>query len=500
MELFTQWEPRLRPALNVMTWMTLVIGVFVSFFLQETSSSVIVAGVLAGAYVVTQQTIPSSSLRKGWVQDLLVTIGVLVTMAAAALTGGQDSPYVLLSLMPVLMAGTLGGFRPGLAAAALGVAALTIVSFVTGSFEFSTFIEWAALIVLVAVTSAQVRRLVLEARNREERLTEATREATARIDRLRSANRLLARFVEEADAAELNPVTVGDELLEELADLVHLEGGVVALTGAGGPIVVARAGHQTDTSHATTLPLTVGDRQVGFVSMFTADDVSDRLLNAARETLEPVSLAFANILLLQDIAQRAVREERHRLARDLHDEIGPSLASLGLAVDLALLRHPADPDLADHLHQLRESVTTIVEDVRSTVADLRMTPQPSLSEVVTRIASDAPDDGPTIDNRLQERRPPRPSIAGELAAIVAEALRNAINHANATSIVVHGSSDFDEGRVTVFDDGHGFERASVPQGRFGLMGMEERAARIGAALNVSSTNRGTTVTVAWGPE
>jgi signal transduction histidine kinase len=119
---------------------------------------------------------------------------------------------------------------------------------------------------------------------------------------------------------------------------------------------------------------------------------------------------------------------------------------------------------------------------------------------VTRIASDAPDDGPAIDNRLQERRPPRPSIAGELAAIVAEALRNAINHANATSIVVHGSSDFDEGRVTVFDDGHGFERASVPQGRFGLMGMEERAARIGAALNVSSTNRGTTVTVAWGPE
>jgi signal transduction histidine kinase len=331
------------------------------------------------------------------------------------------------------------------------------------------------------------------------RLTEVTKEATARIDRLRSANRLLARFVQEADAVELNPVTVGDELLEALADLIHLEGGVVALTGAGGPIVVARAGHQTDTSLATTLPLTVGERQVGFVSLFTVGDLIDRELNAAKEMLEPVSLAFANILLLQDIAQRAVREERHRLARDLHDEIGPSLASLGLAVDLALLRHPADPDLSAHLDQLRKSVTSIVEDVRSTVADLRMAPQPSLNEVVSRIAGDAPD-GPTIDNRLQERRPPRPSIAGELTAIVAEALRNAINHANATSIVVHGSSDFDEGRVTVFDDGHGFERASVPDSRFGLIGMEERAERIGAALNISSTSRGTTVTVAWGPE
>ncbi|MFZ0491803.1 MAG: histidine kinase [Acidimicrobiia bacterium] len=500
MEQFTQWEPRLRRVLNVMAWMSLAIGVFVSFFVQETSSEVIAAAVLAGTYVIAQQMLPGSALSRGWVQDLLVTIGVLVTMTAAALTGGQDSPYVLLSLMPVLAAGTLGGFRPALAAAALGVAALTIISFETKSFELSTFLEWAALIVLVAVTSAQVRRLVLEARNREERLTEVTREATARIDRLRSANRLLARFVEEADAAELNPVTVGDGLLEELTDLMHLEGGVVALTGASGPIVVARAGHQTDTTRATTLPLAVGDRQVGFVTVFTIDDLSDRQLTLAKETIEPVSLAFANILLLQDIAQRAVREERHRLARDLHDEIGPSLASLGLAVDLALLRHPADPDLADHLHQLRESVTGIVEDVRSTVADLRMSPQPSLQEVVSRIAGDVPRGGPAIDNRLRERRPPRPSIAGELAGIIAEALRNAINHASATSIVVHGSSDFDEGRVTVFDDGRGFERSAVPKGRFGLVGMEERAERIGAALNISSTSRGTTVTVAWGPE
>ena len=500
MEQFTQWEPRLRRVLNVMAWMSLALGVFLSFLVQEAASDVILAAILAGAYVIAQQILPGWALKKSWVQDLLVTAGVLMTMAAAALTGGQDSPYVLLSLVPVLVAGTLGGFRPGLAAAALGVAALTIISFGTQSFELSTFLEWAALIVLVAVTSAQVRRLVLEARNREERLSEVTREATARIDRLRSANRLLARFVEEADAAELNPVTVGDGLLEELSDLLTLDGGVVALTGTAGPIVVSRAGHQPNGSRSTTLPLTVGDRQVGFVSLFTSHELTDQELTTIRETLQPVALAFANTLLLQDIAQRAVREERHRLARDLHDEIGPSLASLGLAVDLALLRHPADPDLADHLHQLRESVTGIVEDVRSTVADLRMAAQPSLQEVVSRIAGDLPPDAPTIDNRLRERRPPRPSIAGELAAILAEALRNAINHADASTIVVHGSSDFDEGRVTVFDDGHGFDRSSVPDGRFGLVGMEERAHQIGAALHITSTTRGTTVTVAWGPE
>jgi signal transduction histidine kinase len=496
----TQWEPRLRPVLSVMTWLALALGIFLSFFAEETTTPIILAGVLAGSYVVAQQMVPSPALRKRWVQDLVVTTGVLVTMAAAALTGGQDSPYVLLSLTPILLAGTLGGFRPGLAAAALGVAALSIISFETESFALSGYLEWTTLIVLVAVTSAQARRLVFEARSREARLAAETFEATARIERLRRANRLLARFVQEADVKELNPVTVGDALLEELADLVPFTGAIVALTGQDGPVVVARAGTRVPGTTRTLLPLAVGERQVGSVSLSTNDPLTNRQQTAAAELLEPVSLAFANILLLQDIAQRAVKEERHRLARDLHDEIGPSLASLGLAVDLALLRHPADPDLADHLQELRKSVTGLVEDVRSTVADLRVSPQPSLEEVVQRIAQDLPAGAPVIDNRLQERRPPRPSLAPELVAIVAEALRNAVSHSSATSIVVYGTSDFDEGSVTVFDDGRGFDRDQVPDGRFGLVGMEERAKRIGAVLDISTTSRGTNVTVAWGPE
>ncbi len=497
MQQFTQWEPRLRPVLNILTWMALVLGVFLSFFLRETTFEVVVAGVLAGAYVLTQQMVPTSLLQKRWTQDILVTIGVLMTMAAAALTGGQESPYVLLSLMPVLLGGMLGGFRPGLAAAALGVSALTIIAFATQSFDFATFLEWAALIVLIAVTGAQIRRLVGEARHREAQLTRA---ATDRVERLRSANQLLARFVEESDATELNPVTVGNDVLERLTDMVDLDGGVIALAGPDGPVVVSRAGHQTTTSVQRSFPLTVGDRSVGLVTLYGTSELGPTETAAVTETLEPLALAFANILLLQDIAQRAVREERQRLARGLHDDIGPSLASLGLAVDLALLRHPADPDLAAHLQQLRSSVTGIVEDVRSTVADLRMSPQPSLNETVERIAGSLPPGSPSIDNRLHEHRPPRPSIAGELAAIVAEAIRNAVNHADAQTVVVHGTSDFEEGRVTIFDDGHGFKPNEVPQGRFGLMGMRERADRVGAALDISSNSRGTTVTVAWGPE
>ncbi len=188
------------------------------------------------------------------------------------------------------------------------------------------------------------------------------------------------------------------------------------------------------------------------------------------------------------------------MARDLHDEIGPSLASLGLALDLALLQHPADPDLAEHLRGLRTSVGSMVEDVRTTVADLRMPEQPSVTEVLKSLNATLTDGDPEIDIRLTEQRPPRPSIAPDVVAIVTEAVRNAIRHSGSKTITIHGTVDFDEGSVTVHDQGKGFRRDKVPDGHYGLMGMEERAERIGAALNITSTRGGTAVTVTWGPD
>lgn len=486
--------------LTLVAWLTLALGVFLSFFDQGATTPVVVAAVLGGIYVVGLQMIPMSYLTGRWLQDLVVTAGVLLTMAASALTGGTASPYLLLALSPVLVAATLGGLRPGLAASTLGIAALTIVTFSTSTFAVTPVLEWIALILLVAVTSAQARRVLLEANSRENLLTAASAEAVAKIERLTRANSLLARFVEEADASELNPVTVGTSALEELTDAMSMEGGIIALAGNDGPVVVARAGMESPEARRTVFPLAVGERKVGSATIASRLDLSAKDRAVMNDLLQPVALAFGNILLLQDIAQRAVREERQRLARDLHDEIGPSLASLGLAVDLALLRHPADPDLAQHLQALRSSVTGLVEDVRSTVADLRMSPQPSIGEVVKRVTREFPEDAPAVDIRLDERRPPRPSVAPDLAAIVAEALRNAAVHSGATSIIVHGTCDFDEGRITVFDNGTGFQRDKTPEKRFGLIGMEERAAQIGAVLSLTSTGRGTTVSVSWGPE
>jgi len=142
----------------------------------------------------------------------------------------------------------------------------------------------------------------------------------------------------------------------------------------------------------------------------------------------------------------------------------------------------------------------MVEDVRSTVADLRMSEQPSVTEVMKSLSASVTDRDPEIDVRLTERRPPRPSIAPDVIAIVTEAIRNAVRHSGSRIVTVHGTVDFDEGTITVHDEGKGFRRDRVPEGHFGLMGMEERAERIGAALNITSTRGGTAVTVTWGPD
>jgi signal transduction histidine kinase len=504
------WESRFHKVLLTLLWVALALGVFISFWearkeaadigTEAIGPDAIGAAMAASVYVLGSQILPRTYLRVTWIRELSSLVGVTLVMMAVSLSGLLNSPFLLLSLTPIMVAGVFGGFRSGLATAGLAAGVLVIISVGLDDFDLPLFFQWTGLYLLIGFTFGQARRLLLEEGERADALAAASFETTRRLERLERANTLLSRFAEIADTAELNPVTVGHAAIEGLAEVASFHAAVVALAGDDGPVVVARRGSEEPNDHRSIIPLSVGSRDVGMVVVISAQEPTQAEYQATAESLQPVALAFSNILLLQDIARRAIREERARLARDLHDEIGPSLASLGLALDLALLQHPADPDLADHLRVLRTSVGSMVEDVRSTVADLRMPEQPSLTEVMKSLSASVSEGDPEIDVRITERRPPRPSIAPDLTAIVTEAVRNAIRHSGSRIITVHGTVDFDEGSVTVHDEGNGFRRDKVPEGHFGLLGMEERAARIGAALNITSTRGGTAVTVTWGPD
>ena len=426
-----------------------------------------------------------------------MVVGVILTMVAVTLTGSADSPYLVLALTPTLWAGIFGGRRSALSAALLASGLLLLVELSRVEPNLTEVLLITGIQLLIAITISQVRRLLGDMQVRAAQLTLDHEASHKRLAQLEESHDLLTQLSELTARQETNPIALGTAALDSLIRRIPGSAAAAAFNSDKGPILVARRGTEPPHAHRLTIPLNVAGRETGWIMLSVPETVPESDLNAIEESLRPLALAFANVQLIQQIATRAISEERSRIARDLHDDLGPSLASLGLSLDLALVEHPVEQPLANQLTQLRRSVSYLVDDIRKTVADLRSEPEPSLSNAIKAIASHLPPT-PELVVDLEERRPPRPSVAQELVAIVGEAVRNSYLHASATRVRVSGSVDFDKGWLAVTDDGRGFTSETVPEGHYGLIGMRERATKIGASLDVSSSSTGTTVAIEWG--
>jgi signal transduction histidine kinase len=214
----------------------------------------------------------------------------------------------------------------------------------------------------------------------------------------------------------------------------------------------------------------------------------ERVSGEAREELKSLS---AKLLSAQE-------EERRRISRELHDEVGQLLSAmmLGLGNLRASLRR-GDTSEALHQCQLVEEMTgrnailvrnlalvlrpTMLDDLGLVPALAWLAREMSRNESI-QIQVDAaeiPDDLP-VEQRTCVYR------------VVQEALRNASRHSGATHATVHVQKLDGWLRISVEDDGHGFD-PSVETG-LGILGMEERVVRLGGRLHVaSSANAGTTI-------
>jgi signal transduction histidine kinase len=193
----------------------------------------------------------------------------------------------------------------------------------------------------------------------------------------------------------------------------------------------------------------------------------------------------------RDRLVRAQEEERGRIARDLHDGIGQTLTALTLTLDAATTGDPAE--VARAVERSRELASEALADTRLAAEHIR---PPRLAErglaSALRAMNATPGGlvsvaiGPGADVRLPD--------AAELEAyrIAQEAVRNATRHASASRIAVSLMRLPDGLRLEVADDGVGFDRATIDPRRLGIVGMEERAAAIGGALEVDSAVGGGT--------
>jgi signal transduction histidine kinase len=220
----------------------------------------------------------------------------------------------------------------------------------------------------------------------------------------------------------------------------------------------------------------------------------------------PIALALAVIrdrLFQVDLIARsrgrivaAREEERRRLRRDLHDGLGPTLAAVGLKLDLARERATTDPAaVAPLLDEIRTDVRSVISDVRRLARELRPPTLDSLGLVgaleqqATALGGGA---GPSIVVEINEALPPLPAAIEVVAyRIATEAMANVVRHAEATSCIVRLVIDRDVLVVEITDDGIGVD-AAAPAG-VGLRSIDERAAEVGGEVDLMARPGGGTI-------
>jgi two-component system sensor histidine kinase UhpB len=198
----------------------------------------------------------------------------------------------------------------------------------------------------------------------------------------------------------------------------------------------------------------------------------------------------------------AQEDERRRIAREMHDQFGEQLTTLALNIgalkeacsDLPDLRVQVDA-LDAIAKQLDRDVDHLVWELRPTALDdlgLRAALTNYVQNWSRRVNIPAELHMPGL---LDERLPSEAETT--LYRIAQEALNNVAKHARATSVEIILERRADHVLLVVEDDGVGFEPAQSASDRqgFGLLGMQERAALVGATLQIESTEQGTTILV-----
>jgi signal transduction histidine kinase len=335
-----------------------------------------------------------------------------------------------------------------------------------------------------------------------------------------SVNRLMYGDRDEPDEAirrlgrrleaSLDPQTVLPTLVEAVADALRSPYVAIELDGEA----------RVEAAHGEVPVDERGPRDLFRVPIVYRGRLVGRLALSPRAADEPLSAADRE--LLNDLARQsapaveAVRltadlrrsreelvatreEERRRLRRDLHDELGPALAGSMIKLGAARSLMAADPARAGELLDgLEGDVRAMIDEIRRIAHNLR---PPALDELglagVLRQQIETFDGGPA-ERRLRvsleapDELPPLPA-AVEVAGlrIALEGLTNAARHSGARRAKISLAMEDDWLVVAVADDGIGIPEHAVPG--FGLASMRERADELGGSLRLRTADAGGTI-------
>jgi PAS domain S-box-containing protein len=203
-----------------------------------------------------------------------------------------------------------------------------------------------------------------------------------------------------------------------------------------------------------------------------------------------------------DVSRRLIEaqeQERYRIARELHDDIGQRLALLAVELEQLHMEPPGLPAVLLRMGQLQKHASEITTDIQDLSRELHSTRLDYLSPVAAMrgLCQDVGEQMKVkIDFKghdLPGSLPPDTSLC--LFRVLQEALRNSVKHSGVQQVEVGLWGTSDEIHLAVSDRGIGFDTQAAKVGRgLGLVSMEERLKLVKGTLCIESQpNRGTTV-------
>jgi signal transduction histidine kinase len=197
--------------------------------------------------------------------------------------------------------------------------------------------------------------------------------------------------------------------------------------------------------------------------------------------------------LYEQIKEMAVMEEREWIAREMHDGLAQQLGYLHLRI-AQLEANPATAPTQEDVRMLKKVAAAAYDEVRQAILGLRTMVSrglglvPTLTEYLHDFSQQT---GIAVELQIADERATRPSAHAEiqLIRIIQEALANVRKHARTKRAYVSFTMEEGNAKVTVEDDGIGFDPEQAMQpGRtgFGLQGMRERAELAGGTCTVES--------------
>lgn len=180
----------------------------------------------------------------------------------------------------------------------------------------------------------------------------------------------------------------------------------------------------------------------------------------------------------------ATRDERIRIARDLHDTLGHHLT--GLSIHLEVANHCANHEAPKHITKAQQITRLLLNDVRDSVSSMRENQTIDLHASLNSLCSHVTGLNVTL-NYDENIKISDTLLAQTLFHTVQEAITNCIKHSDATELSVSLDLQADSVHLTIYDNGGEMPKLNLGNG---LTGMQERLALVRGAIEFEQNNNG----------